>query len=178
MHVEAVFLGRVVEAFERDEDVSEEERSPISEHEENELEDCNPRVSQRVRSWLSTASMLLRLSLELASPPSDPRRALQRSKDIVRGLVGADRSPGSFEDRRYHSTAENNNMLYDVLRNIGSLNDELVCVGLRSRHVCFERFMVDVNGSADDALFATECGFEEWARRGLRQRPCRSGALA
>lgn len=108
---------------------------------------------------------------------SDPRRVLQRSKDIVRGLTAPDLYPGSFINRRYYSTKENNDMLDDVLRNIESPNDELDRERLRSRHVSFQRFKFDVEHSANGALFATDCGFVGGARPRVRQRPGTSGPL-
>ncbi|GAB7333544.1 hypothetical protein MBLNU13_g05120t1 [Cladosporium sp. NU13] len=85
--------------------------------------------------------------------------------------------PGSFINRRYYSTKENNDMLDDVLRNIESSNDELDRERLRSRHVSFQRFKFDVDRSANGALFATECGFVGGARPRVRQRPGISGPL-
>jgi hypothetical protein len=127
-------------------------------------------VSQRLQSWLPAARRLLRSSSERGSPPSDPRHVLQRSKDVVRALTRADLFPASYKDRCYCSSKANNDMLDDILLNIDSLKDELVRRRLSSRHIWYERFMFDADHSADDALFATKCGFAGWAR----SSPCRS----
>lgn len=177
LRLEAIFLDRVIETLQTDGNASEEDGRPMYENEENDAHDCDPHVSQQLQSWLPAATKLFRSSSARASPPSDPRHILQRSRDIVRGLSRADVYP-AFCKEFYRSTIANNDMIDDILLSIESLNDELVRERLSSKHVDYERFISDVDHSADSTLFATESGFVGWARPGLRQGSCKSGTLS
>jgi hypothetical protein len=158
LQLEAVVLDRVVEILPSEQALSEEYR-PGRPH-------TAWTIPQWLRPWLISAIGLIRLASARKSPPFDPRDILHRACDTVRILMQAHRWERLPNDSWAPSrlVVGDDRMLDDILLNIEHLNDKVVRERLRTSHVGYQAFNIDIHKLRHKTLFATECGFTGWAK--------------
>lgn len=176
LHLEAVYLDRIVETLRSNEQLSQEYH-PSYESGGYEVDYHIRPIPRWLQSWLPAAVGLFRSRSEREGPPSDPRNILQRSNDIVRDPTRAEVHPGDPQGEHHCSTIEDNDMLDDILLNIESLNDKVIRERLSSKYVEYECFMRRIRHKSRETLFATAHGFVGWAREDPRQTSFVAGSV-
>jgi hypothetical protein len=178
LRIEVVTFDKVIETLESDESLTENYHLESEPREEDERYRSDRRarpISQWRMSWILSAVRLIQSSSGRRTLPSDPRHILQRPKDIVRILTEADYDPVRGN---YRSIEENNDMLDSIVRNIESLNDDVVRGDLSSRHNDHQYFFDDIEYSPSSTWFTTERGFVGRARYDPRQSTSNTGPVS